>query len=104
MIVRFLENQGLNCREILHRPPPKQSNTCLLKRKKEENPEGEPAPAPEKPSGVFVVLFINCHSVHAPSTAATFTGGVRRPGSNAEARKRQGVSLLTAIPQFLDKR
>ena len=27
---RFLEIQGPNCREILQRPPPKQSNTCLL--------------------------------------------------------------------------
>ena len=44
---------------------------------------------------VFLVLFIIRHSAHAPSTAGTLT----RVGSNAEARKRRGAPLLTAIPQ-----
>ena len=41
--------QGPNFREILHRPLPKQSNTCSFK-KQNKTPEGECAPVPEKPS------------------------------------------------------
>jgi len=44
-MIRFLEIQGPNCLETLHRPLPKA--TLVLKKKK---PEGEGAPAPEKPS------------------------------------------------------
>jgi len=45
-MVRFLEIQGPNCREIFHRPLPKQH----LFVKKEKKTEGESAPAPEKQS------------------------------------------------------
>ena len=34
VMVRFRKIQGHNCREILHRPPPKQSNICFLSKKK----------------------------------------------------------------------
>jgi len=47
-MTRFLEIQGPNCRETLHRPLPKA--TPVSKKNKKENPEGEGAPAPEKPS------------------------------------------------------
>ena len=43
-MVRFLEIQGPNCHEILHRPLPKATHVCLKKK-----PERESAPAPEKP-------------------------------------------------------
>ena len=45
-MIRFFEIQGLNCREILHRPLPKATHVCSKKVKS----EGEGAPAPEKPS------------------------------------------------------
>jgi len=38
-MVRCLEIQGLNCREILHLSPPKQSNTCLFRKKRRKNPK-----------------------------------------------------------------
>jgi len=46
-MIRFLEIQGPNCRElvILHRPLPKATLVCL-----KNKTEGEGAPAPEKPS------------------------------------------------------
>jgi len=44
-MIRFLEIQGPNCRETLHRPLPKATLVC--KKKKKKNPEGEGAPAPE---------------------------------------------------------
>jgi len=47
-MIRCLEIQGPNCRETLHRPLPKATLVC--KKEKKENPEGEGAPAPEKPS------------------------------------------------------
>jgi len=37
MMVRFLEIQGLNFREIPHHPLPKKSNTCLLPKKRRKN-------------------------------------------------------------------
>ena len=46
VIIRFLEIQGPNFREILQCPLPKQSNTCLFTKKTTEE---ESAPAPEKP-------------------------------------------------------
>jgi hypothetical protein len=45
-MITFLEIQGPNCREILHRPLPKATHVCLKKGKT----EGEGAPAPENPS------------------------------------------------------
>jgi len=36
-MVRFLEIQGPNCHEILHRPLPKATHVCL-KKKEEKNP------------------------------------------------------------------
>jgi len=36
-MMRFLEIQVPNFREILHRPIPKQSNTCLLKSTRRKN-------------------------------------------------------------------
>jgi len=49
VLIRFLEIQGPNCRETLHRPLPKATLVCNLKKIKEK-PEGEVAPAPERPS------------------------------------------------------
>ena len=43
-MVGFLEIQGPNCHEILHRPLPQATHVCLQNIKK---PEGEGAPAPE---------------------------------------------------------
>ena len=48
-MVGFLEIQGPNCDEILHRPLPKATHVCLKKKRKKKL-EGEGAPAPEKPS------------------------------------------------------
>ena len=48
-MIRFLEIQGPNCRETLHHSLPKATLVCK-KRKKNEKPEGEVAPAPEKTS------------------------------------------------------
>jgi len=45
-MVRFLEIQGLNYCEILHRPQPSATLFCLLKKKN----EGEGAPASERSS------------------------------------------------------
>jgi len=45
-MIRFLEIQGLNCCEPLHRPLPKARLVC----KKLKKPEQEGAPAPEKTS------------------------------------------------------
>jgi len=47
VIIRFLEIQGPNCRETLHRPLPKATLVC---KKKEKKTEGEGARAPEKQS------------------------------------------------------
>ena len=47
-MVRFPEIQDPNCRETPHQPLPKATLVC--KEKKKEKPEGEDAPAPEKPS------------------------------------------------------
>jgi len=48
-MIRFLEIQGPNCRETLHRQLPKATRVCS-KKKGRKKPEGEGAPAPEKPS------------------------------------------------------
>jgi len=53
-MIRFLEIQGPNCRETLHHPLPKVTLDC--KKKKQEKPEGEGAPAPE--NQVFPVSII----------------------------------------------
>jgi len=37
-MIRFLEIQGPNCREILHRPLPKATHVCL-KKEEENNPK-----------------------------------------------------------------
>ena len=47
-MIRFFEIQGLNCREILHRPLPKATHVCSKEKRK--NSEGEGEPAPEKSS------------------------------------------------------
>ena len=50
-MARFLDIQGPNCRETLHHPQP---NAILVSKKTvEENPEGEGAPAQEKPGRVL---------------------------------------------------
>jgi len=50
-MVRFLEIQGPNCCEILHRPSQKESNPCFFfKEKEKRKPEGEGAPVLERPS------------------------------------------------------
>jgi hypothetical protein len=59
-MVRFLWFWGPKFCEILHLPPPKQSNTCLFKRKK-RIPGGE-TPIPK----VMMIAFIISKSSLAP--------------------------------------
>jgi len=49
-MIRFLEIQGPKCRESLHSPLPKATLVFKIKKEEEKKPEGEGAPAPEKPS------------------------------------------------------
>ena len=53
-MMRFLEIQGPNCRETLHRPLPKATLVC--KKTKKKKPEGEGAPAPEHQ--VFPIIIM----------------------------------------------
>jgi len=38
-MIRFFEIQGLNCCETLHRPLPKATLVCFLKKKRRKNPK-----------------------------------------------------------------
>ena len=75
-MVRFLEIQGPNCREILHRPLPKVTHFCL-KKKRKKKPEGECAPAPEKPS----LSHFHYGNTTEPGAAGQFVTSLDSSGS-----------------------
>jgi len=85
-MIRFLEIQSLNCRETLHHPLPKATLVC---KKKEKKPEGDGAPAQEKPS------FSHFHYGNSTELGAAgqFVTSLDSSGSVRPARFKPGLPI-----------
>jgi len=93
-MIRFLEIQGPNCRETLHRPLPKATLDCI----NEKKTEGEGALAPEKPS----LSHFHYGNTTGLSTSGQFVTSLDSSGSVRPACFKPGLPIYTHLSHEQD--
>ena len=97
-MARFLEIQDPNCREILHRPPSRQSNTCLFTKKRRKPRKSSRTCTRETKS----FLFPNYGNSTELGPPGLFVTSLDSSGSVGPAGLKPGLSIQTHLSHEQD--